>query len=129
MVNDRVGLIIGRGGQTIKGIQQRTGTDIQVPPNPDADDPENRTVTISAMTQEAADAARNEIYSLLSARERGGGGGRVEYYEVPDEREEMPRFERCGIAWKKFPPTWPLMTPPLHVHDTEADKKIRTKRG
>ena len=83
--NDKVGLVIGKGGQTIKGIQQRTGTDIQVPPFPDSDDPDMRTVNISAMTQEAADAAQNEIFSMMSARETRMGG-KMEYVSVPDDR-------------------------------------------
>lgn len=40
--NDKVGLIIGRGGTTIKGIQQRTGANIQVPNVPDAGNPQQR---------------------------------------------------------------------------------------
>jgi far upstream element-binding protein len=45
--NDKVGLIIGRGGMTIKAIQERTGANIQIPPEPDANDPTVRTIEIS----------------------------------------------------------------------------------
>ena len=43
--------MIGKAGGTIKGMQQRTGSNIQIPQNPDADDPSRRTITISAATK------------------------------------------------------------------------------
>jgi KH domain len=44
----QVGLVIGKAGATIKGIQARTQANIQVPPQPDADNPAMRTISISA---------------------------------------------------------------------------------
>jgi far upstream element-binding protein len=72
--NDKVGLIIGRGGMTIKGIQERTGANIQIPPEPDANDPTVRTIEISG-EKEQAENAQNEVYSLLAQGPPGGGGG------------------------------------------------------
>lgn len=37
--DDKVGLVIGKAGQTIGGIQTRTGAHIQIPPQADNDNP------------------------------------------------------------------------------------------
>lgn len=76
--NDKVGSLIGKQGVTVQGIQRRTGVHVQIPREPDADNPTVRTVTISAMSNEAADAAQQEIYRILQEAERppmGGMGG------------------------------------------------------
>jgi polyribonucleotide nucleotidyltransferase len=49
--NDKVGLVIGKAGMTIKAIQDRTGANIQIPGNTDDEDPRVRTCTISGPTQ------------------------------------------------------------------------------
>jgi len=93
--NDKVGLIIGRGGQTIKGIQGRTQTHIQIPPGPDANDPRVRTCTISGRDPRSCETAQGEIYQLLSQNEMargggagggGGGGGPALDVQIPDSK-------------------------------------------
>lgn len=73
--NQQVGLIIGKQGSTIRGIQERTGSNIQIPSQPDADDPSTRTICISSPTQQACDSAANEIKALVAERLSGAGGG------------------------------------------------------
>lgn len=91
--NAKVGLVIGRAGGTIKMIQQKTGAHIQIPQEGDGPDPNTRIVTISASTQEAAQAALDEIRSILDGAERRGGDQQgqgappqVVYVHVPQEK-------------------------------------------
>jgi transcription antitermination factor NusA-like protein len=70
--NDKVGLIIGKGGCTIKAMQIKTGAKLQIPQGPDMDDPTKRTLTVLATTREIADACTREIAAVL---EQGPGGG------------------------------------------------------
>ncbi|KAL3659144.1 hypothetical protein V7S43_015725 [Phytophthora oleae] len=90
--NERVGLIIGRGGCTIKAIQQRTGTSVTIPQTPDPNHPEMRLITIRG-TMEAKEAAKFEIQSMISEEpgQRHGGGygmasGQTIYMQVPNDR-------------------------------------------
>ncbi|KAI9920045.1 hypothetical protein PsorP6_015594 [Peronosclerospora sorghi] len=89
--NERVGLIIGRGGCTIKAIQQRTGTSVTIPQTPDPTHPDMRLITIRG-TMEAKEAAKFEIQSMVSEEpgQRGAGFGMVSgqtiYMQVPDDR-------------------------------------------
>lgn len=70
--HEKVGLIIGRGGSTIKDIQNRTGATVKIPPAEPGD--AHRTVTITATNMPSAEAARNEIHALLTAPGGGPGG-------------------------------------------------------
>nr|CCA26015.1 conserved hypothetical protein [Albugo laibachii Nc14] len=80
--NDRVGLVIGRGGATIRSIQVRTGTNITVPQTPDATNPTMRKITVKG-TMEAKDAAKNEILGLI--QENNNTGSTI-YMQVPNDR-------------------------------------------
>jgi far upstream element-binding protein len=73
--NDKVGLVIGRGGMTIRAIQDKTGAHVQIPREGEGDDPNMRIITVSAPNHEAAEAAQAEIHSILEGRRGGGGGG------------------------------------------------------
>ena len=84
MPNDKVGVIIGKQGMTIKGIQDRCGAMIQIPAQPDEDNPNVRTLSIGGDSKEAVDAAQMEITVALQqqalasqqvASQQGGGGG------------------------------------------------------
>ena len=59
--NDKVGVIIGKQGMTIKGIQERSRAMIQIPSNADEDNPNVRTLCIGGDTKESVDAAQMEI--------------------------------------------------------------------
>lgn len=91
--NERVGLIIGRGGATIKAIQTRTGSTITIPQTPDVNHPDMRLITIRG-TVDAKEMARQEIMAMVNeeqGRGHGGGGGggygsSTIYMQVPNER-------------------------------------------
>ena len=88
--NERVGLIIGRGGCTIKAIQQRTGTSVTIPQTPDPNHPEMRLITIRG-TMEAKEAARFEIQSMVNEepgqrQSFGMASGQTIYMQVPNDR-------------------------------------------
>ncbi len=53
-----MGIIIGKGGMTIKAIQERSRCTIQIPSGPDEGDSNVRTLTIGADSKEACDAAQ-----------------------------------------------------------------------
>ena len=63
--NDKVGCIIGRGGSTVKGIQEKTKAHVQIPTGPDEDNPAVRTISVGADTREAAEACQLEIFMVL----------------------------------------------------------------
>lgn len=63
--NDKVGVIIGKQGMTIRGIQERSRAQIQIPSTADEDNPNVRTLCIGGDTKEAVDAAQMEITMAL----------------------------------------------------------------
>lgn len=67
--NNTVGIVIGKGGETIKMLQQRTGCRIQV--SKDESQPE-RDITLIGNPQQV-EMAKNEIYALVRTDRRGGG--------------------------------------------------------
>jgi len=85
--NDKVGLVIGKAGATIRGIQERTGANIKVPPTPDQDDPDGRTLCITADHVDRANAARVEIEALVREeimRQQGIATADTDIYPVPE---------------------------------------------
>ena len=56
--NDRVGLVIGRQGVVIKDLMSQTCTQIQVPHDPDRDDPSVRSVVITGDPKNVLEAKR-----------------------------------------------------------------------
>lgn len=100
--NNKVGIIIGKGGATIKTIQERTGAQVQIPSVPDEDNPNLRTLCIGGDTLESVEAAQQEITVALqqSAQAAGAPLGSVgsqypamqmpqtstSYVLVPDDR-------------------------------------------
>ena len=78
--NDKVGVIIGKQGMTIKGIQERSRAQIQIPSAADEDNPGVRTLCIGGDTKEAVDAAQMEItialqQQAMASQMLGSGGG------------------------------------------------------
>lgn len=88
--DDKVGLVIGKGGGTIKGVQGRTGANIQIPGEADAADRTKRTIVISASTKDAADRAMAEVQNILSADAAAVGntppGSQVLHVIIPDDK-------------------------------------------
>jgi far upstream element-binding protein len=71
---DRAGAVIGRGGTTIKQIQARTGTHVDVPREGDAGNPAVRTVVITGSSLAACEAARAEVLAALQQHDTPAGG-------------------------------------------------------
>lgn len=97
--DDKVGLVIGKGGGTIKGVQGRTGANIQIPSEADANDRANRTIVISAGSKDAADRAMAEVQNILSADAAAMGntsgippGSQVLYAIIPDDKVHNMSF-------------------------------------
>ena len=79
--NEKVGIIIGKQGSTVKSLQERTGCKILIPPEADANNPRIRTLSIGANTREGLGVMQAEITTLLQQAELGkpsGGGGGAE---------------------------------------------------
>ncbi|GAB5353382.1 hypothetical protein AAMO2058_000031900 [Amorphochlora amoebiformis] len=66
--NDKVGLVIGRGGETIKSLQADTGARIQIAKDVQPGSP-NRVVTLSG-SEEQIDHAEREVSKLIESRTR-----------------------------------------------------------
>lgn len=73
--NGDVGLIIGRGGSQIKMIQDRSGANIQIPKEGDANNPAIRTITITHPNQGGAEFAKQLIEEVLKEKQARQGGG------------------------------------------------------
>jgi far upstream element-binding protein len=88
--NDRVGIVIGKGGMTVKGIQERTRTTIQIPQMPDEDNPNSRTIHIGGDVQESIYKARDEILMTVQMHQGGSQqqpmGGNTLFVSVPDDK-------------------------------------------
>mmetsp|Transcript_5921 Transcript_5921/g.8600 ORF Transcript_5921/g.8600 Transcript_5921/m.8600 type:complete len:778 (-) Transcript_5921:446-2779(-) len=72
--NNDVGLIIGKGGVTIRSIQERSGANVQIPQGPDADNPMIRTINITHPTKEGAEFAKNLIDEIMRGKMQHSGG-------------------------------------------------------
>jgi far upstream element-binding protein len=70
-----VGLIIGRGGMTIRNIQDRSGANIQIPQVADADNPATRTVSITHPHVEGANVAKQLIEEMLATKTQNNQSG------------------------------------------------------
>jgi far upstream element-binding protein len=73
--NSDVGLVIGKGGMTIRSIQERSGANVQIPQGPDHNNPSVRTVNITHPNQEGAEFAKTLIEEVLATKMNNGGGG------------------------------------------------------
>ena len=89
---DRIGLIIGKGGSTIKQIQDRTRTVVQIPNDADADNPTVRTISIGGDSHEACLAAQQEIQQAIIPQQHQQGpsssasANTTIFVPIPDER-------------------------------------------
>jgi far upstream element-binding protein len=60
-----VGLVIGKGGATIKYIQETTGSSVQIPHAADTDNPSVRSISVTCPTEEGAEAAKQQILNII----------------------------------------------------------------
>jgi len=86
--NDKVGVVIGRGGITIKMIQEKTRAHVQVPTGPDEDNQEVRTLSVGADSREAAEAAQMEIFMVLQQQQMQANAPAANsvLLQVPDDK-------------------------------------------
>jgi far upstream element-binding protein len=70
--SQHIGSIIGRGGDSIKSLQSRTGARVQVDKNMDG--AVERALTITGSPQQI-DQVKQEVAQIIAAKEQGGGYG------------------------------------------------------
>ncbi|XP_075505454.1 uncharacterized protein LOC142542611 [Primulina tabacum] len=91
--NNKVGLVIGKGGETIKNMQARTGTRIQVIPLhlPPGDTSKERTVQIDGTSEqiEVAKQLVNEVISEFAGCIKNQYCTQSQYDEVRSEWSEF----------------------------------------
>lgn len=76
--NSKVGLIIGRGGETIKNLQSRSGAKIQVQNDREIDPGADERVVTLLGTKKQTDMAQELVKEVIDENRRqhmGGGGG------------------------------------------------------
>ncbi|CAN4095543.1 unnamed protein product [Withania somnifera] len=97
--NNKVGLVIGKGGETIKNMQARTGARIQVIPLhlPPGDTSEERTVQIDG-SSEQIEAAKQLVYEVISEESR-------DVWRI-STRISGPTSYKLGSSWWPNAATW-----------------------
>uniref|UniRef100_A0A6V2EA13 K Homology domain-containing protein n=1 Tax=Ditylum brightwellii TaxID=49249 RepID=A0A6V2EA13_9STRA len=70
-----VGLIIGKGGTSIRSMQDRSGANIQIPPCADPGNPMVRTVNITHPSAEGANFAKQLIEEIMRNKMGNQGAG------------------------------------------------------
>lgn len=89
--NDKVGIIIGKGGMNIKSIQEKTKTTVQIPQIPDEDNPNTRTILIGGDIQDSIYQARDEILLTIQMQQQSvaqqlGASMNPMFVTVPDDK-------------------------------------------
>ncbi|XP_024996909.1 far upstream element-binding protein 2-like [Cynara cardunculus var. scolymus] len=101
--NNKVGLVIGKGGETIKNMQASTGARIQVIPLhlPPGDTSTERTVQIDGSSDqiEAAKQMVNEVISENRQRNSMGGGYSQQGYQARPPTSWAPQMQQQGYGY------------------------------
>ncbi|KAI3703698.1 hypothetical protein L1987_73892 [Smallanthus sonchifolius] len=113
--NKKVGLVIGKGGETIKSMQASTGARIQVIPLhlPPGDTSNERTVQIEGSSDqiEAAKQMVNEVISENRARNPMGGGYSQQGYQAQPPTSWAPPGQQMqqqgGYGYYNQPGAYP----------------------
>ncbi|KAL9230378.1 hypothetical protein vseg_005740 [Gypsophila vaccaria] len=103
VASNKVGLVIGKGGETIKGIQARSGAKVQVIPlhPPPGDMSMERTVQIDG-TSEQIEIAKQMVYEVTENRNRNpgmsGGYSQQSYQARPPTNwaPQPPQAQQAG---------------------------------
>ena len=95
-VGNRAGAIIGRGGVTIRQIQDDSGASLDIQRQDGSD---QASVTINADDEESIEKAKQMIADILSGSGGGGGGGGGSYAE-PVSMDLGSRHNCFGIIGK-----------------------------
>ena len=123
--NDKVGVIIGKGGNIVKGIQERTNTMIHIPSGPDDDNKAIRTLSICGDTRDAVDAAQMEIFVILQQQQQSIAPGNALYLAVPDERIGVV-IGRAGVTIKDIQARYNVKVQIPHGPDLGSQPPVRT---
>ncbi|KAI3692596.1 hypothetical protein L6452_32415 [Arctium lappa] len=103
--NNKVGLVIGKGGETIKNMQASTGARIQVIPLhlPPGDTSTERTVQIDGSSDqiEAAKQMVNEVISENRQRNSMGGGYSQQGYQARPPTSWTPQMQQQGYGYNQ----------------------------
>ncbi|KAK9742023.1 hypothetical protein RND81_03G143700 [Saponaria officinalis] len=116
VASNKVGLVIGKGGETIKGIQARSGAKVQVIPlhPPPGDMSMERTVQIDG-TSEQIEIAKQMVYEVTENRNRnpsmGGGYPQQSYQARPPSNwaPQPPQAQQAagGYGYMQQPGAYP----------------------
>ncbi|KAI9074472.1 hypothetical protein K1719_043591 [Acacia pycnantha] len=96
--NEKVGLIIGRGGETIKGLQTKSGARIQLIPQhlAEGDDSKERTVQVTGDKRQV-EIAREMIKEVMNQPVRPSSGGYSQQsYRPPRGSSGTPQWNQRG---------------------------------
>ena len=103
-----VGLIIGKAGSTIKGIQDRSGANIQIPQSGDVGNPNIRTVAITHPHVEGARLAKQMIEDILGSKRNQAPHITIQV-EIPD-KGEFDRFRgSCDMRISYLTPIFQML--------------------
>ncbi|KAJ4964578.1 hypothetical protein NE237_016427 [Protea cynaroides] len=117
--NDRVALIIGKGGETIKNMQNRSGARIQIIPLhlPPGDTSTERTVYLNGTNEqiESAKGLINELISGNRVRNTSMSGGYASGYRPPGNwvPPGPPPMQQPGYGYTQ-PGTYTSPPPPYY---------------
>ncbi|AES93870.2 far upstream element-binding protein 2 [Medicago truncatula] len=103
--NEKVGLIIGKGGETIKSLQTKTGARIQLIPQhlPEGDDSKERTVQVTGDKRQI-EIAQEMIKEVLSQPIRSSSGGfGQQAYRPPRGSGGPPQWGQRGSHYGQPP--------------------------
>lgn len=98
--NDDVGLVIGKGGQTIHDIQNKTGAQIQIPPQPNADNKMIRTISITCPTIEGANQAATMIAQVLETKKSHQQKNQQQHQQQPNHYGGPQTTIQVMVRWE-----------------------------
>ncbi len=127
--NEKVGVIIGKGGIVIKAIQDRTGSHVQIPPQADDDNPSVRTLSIGAESREAVEACQMEIFMVLQQQQQQTAAApmNVMYISIPDDKVGVV-IGKGGATIKDLQNRHGCRIQIPQVPDAGSDPPVRTMR-
>ena len=127
--NEKVGVIIGKGGIVIKAIQDRTGSHVQIPAQADDDNPSVRTLSIGAESREAVEACQMEIFMVLQQQQQQTAAApmNVMYISIPDDKVGVV-IGKGGATIKDLQSRHGCRIQIPQVPDVGTDPPMRTMR-
>eukprot|EP00472_Partenskyella_glossopodia_P004209 CAMPEP_0197536198 /NCGR_PEP_ID=MMETSP1318-20131121/53249_1 /TAXON_ID=552666 /ORGANISM="Partenskyella glossopodia, Strain RCC365" /LENGTH=458 /DNA_ID=CAMNT_0043094023 /DNA_START=109 /DNA_END=1482 /DNA_ORIENTATION=+ len=132
IANDKVGLVIGRGGETIKNLQADTGARIQIAKEVNPGSP-NRVVTLSG-SDEQIERAEREVTNLIErrSRPREGEPGAANRTDLVHKTVQIPQ-DKVGLLIGKGGETIRYLQSTTNcriqvTRDSEADRNAPSRK-